>query len=198
MIFMKSSVSLAFLLSLLVLFGFSCQESATTDVSQPEPTPQTESMFAADGSSDENLEGDMIDHQHEEGHVHEKMTEPAPTTPPPAKPASPKTNDPAPSDPMPVPAPAKKTVTFNMTAKQWAFEPSKITVSQGDDVVINIKSVDVHHSFVINAYGIDVDLEPNEPQTIRFTADKKGTFSFFCDVFCGAGHSDMVGTMVVE
>ena len=129
----------------------------------------------------------------------EEQPEPTPTHPAPTTPVAPtKPTPPVPTEPQPAPTPVKKTVTFNLTAKQWAFEPSKMTVSQGDDVVINIKSVDVHHSFVINAYDVDVDLEPNKAQTVRFTADKKGTFTFFCDVFCGAGHSDMVGTLVVE
>jgi cytochrome c oxidase subunit 2 len=28
--------------------------------------------------------------------------------------------------------------------------------------------------------------------------DKAGNFAFFCDVFCGDGHEDMDGTLVIE
>ena len=34
--------------------------------------------------------------------------------------------------------------------------------------------------------------------TLRFTADKAGRFDFLCDVFCGDGHEDMSGTLIVD
>jgi len=33
---------------------------------------------------------------------------------------------------------------------------------------------------------------------VTITPDKPGTFVFFCDVFCGDGHEEMAGTLVVE
>jgi cytochrome c oxidase subunit II len=33
--------------------------------------------------------------------------------------------------------------------------------------------------------------------TLRLTPDKTGTFTFACDVFCGSGHEDMTGTLIV-
>jgi cytochrome c oxidase subunit II len=33
--------------------------------------------------------------------------------------------------------------------------------------------------------------------TVRLTLDKAGSFVFLCDVFCGSGHEDMSGTLVV-
>jgi hypothetical protein len=44
-----------------------------------------------------------------------------------------------------------------------------------------------------------------EPRAVKisakrfsFTPDKEGTFPFHCDVFCGDGHEDMTGMLVVE
>jgi cytochrome c oxidase subunit 2 len=87
---------------------------------------------------------------------------------------------------------------FDMTAKQWEFDPPTITVSQGDLVRLNISSIDVSHGFAIPEFGVNQRLEPNNTATVEFSADKKGTFRFFCSVICGAGHSDMSGTLVVE
>jgi cytochrome c oxidase subunit 2 len=32
---------------------------------------------------------------------------------------------------------------------------------------------------------------------LQRTPDKTGTFTFLCDVFCGSGHEDMSGTLIV-
>ena len=87
---------------------------------------------------------------------------------------------------------------FTMTAKQFTFEPATITVKQGDRVRIKIKSVDVAHSIAIPDFNINVDLAPDKEETVEFVADKPGTYTFFCSVFCGAGHPDMKGKLVVQ
>ena len=89
-------------------------------------------------------------------------------------------------------------VEFNMIAKQWEFDPGTITVSRGDKVILHIKSVDVTHGFALPDFGISQILEPGKEVTIEFIADKKGTFTFFCNVPCGSGHLSMRGTLVVE
>ena len=39
---------------------------------------------------------------------------------------------------------------------------------------------------------------PGQETRVDLTPDKVGTFSFHCDVFCGDGHEDMEGTLIVE
>ena len=87
---------------------------------------------------------------------------------------------------------------FTMTAKNWEFDPSTITVNRGDTVKLTIKSADVEHSFSLPDYKINVDLQPGSEKTVEFTADKKGEFTFRCAVYCGAGHREMVGTLIVN
>ncbi|HIH39870.1 TPA: cytochrome C oxidase subunit II [Candidatus Woesearchaeota archaeon] len=87
---------------------------------------------------------------------------------------------------------------FTMTAKNWEFEPSTITVNQGDAVKLTVKSVDVEHSFALPDYSINVNLQPGVEETIEFVADKKGEFTFKCSVYCGAGHREMKGTLIVK
>lgn len=89
-------------------------------------------------------------------------------------------------------------VEIDMTAKQWEFEPGIIGVKQGDKVKLHIKSIDVTHGFALPDFGVSQRLEPGKEVTVEFTADKKGTYTFFCNVACGAGHRDMKGTLVVE
>ena len=87
---------------------------------------------------------------------------------------------------------------FSITAKQWQFSPDTIEVNEGDTVILNIKSIDVSHGIAIPNFGIDEFLSPGNEVRIEFIANKKGTFSFFCSVSCGVGHSGMRGKIIVN
>ena len=87
---------------------------------------------------------------------------------------------------------------FSMTAKQFEFTPNSIEVNQGDKVKIKIKSVDVEHGIAIPEFGVSKTFTPGEEVTVEFIADKKGEYTFFCNVFCGQGHRQMRGTLIVR
>ena len=87
---------------------------------------------------------------------------------------------------------------FTMIAKQWKFIPNTITVSEGDLVKLAITSIDVAHGLYLPTFGVDEYLSPGNTVNLEFVANKKGTFSFFCNVSCGAGHSTMRGKIIVE
>lgn len=93
---------------------------------------------------------------------------------------------------------AAQTVVKEISAKQWEFQPPTITVGEGDNVTLNITSQDVTHGFSIPDFNVNATLKPGEKTVVKFKASKKGTFTFACSVVCGAGHSRMKGTLVVE
>ena len=104
-----------------------------------------------------------------------------------------------PTETTPLENPSSQEVReINITAKQWSFEPETIRVKKGEMVRLNIKSLDVTHGFALPALGISEVLEPGKTTTVEFQATREGTYSFFCNVFCGAGHSSMRGTLIVE
>ena len=86
---------------------------------------------------------------------------------------------------------------IHITAKKFEFAPETITLKKGDPVVLVISSQDRKHGFNLRAFGIRADVNPGGTAQIRFTPDKTGKFTFSCDVFCGEGHEDMTGTIVV-
>jgi hypothetical protein len=97
------------------------------------------------------------------------------------------------------------TVTVNMTAQSFDFTPSKITVNQGDTLVINLSvpSNDPSkkgHGILMETYitdGVNVMKGQTTPITIQATQD--GTFVWGCNVSdCGDGHSNMIGTLTVK
>ena len=87
---------------------------------------------------------------------------------------------------------------FTMTAKNYEFDPSVITVKKGEKVRLFITATDRDHGIKIQGYDIDQVLKKGSTATIEFTADKAGTFEFKCSVYCGMGHRRMKGKLVVE
>ena len=86
---------------------------------------------------------------------------------------------------------------IQLTAKKFEFTPDTITLKKGEPVVLVVSSEDRKHGFNLRAFGIRADVAPGGTARIRFTPDKTGKFTFSCDVFCGEGHEDMTGTIVV-
>ena len=86
---------------------------------------------------------------------------------------------------------------IHITAKKFEFTPDTVTLKKGEPVVLMFSSQDRKHGFNLRAFGIRADVNPGGTAQIRFTPDKTGKFTFSCDVFCGEGHEDMTGTIVV-
>ncbi len=87
---------------------------------------------------------------------------------------------------------------FDVIAKQFEFVPGVITVNQGDLVRLKVKSIDVPHGIGITEFGVNEGLPTNVERVVEFIADKKGTFTIFCTVYCGDGHGDMKGKLIVQ
>lgn len=103
------------------------------------------------------------------------------------------------------------TVRISMTTFNWGFnttnipnfqpgmiyESPTITVHKGQHVVIELHTLDITHGFAIDEYDIRVYIPHGETVTVSFTADKVGTFTYYCEVFCGVGHPHMHGVFQV-
>ena len=91
--------------------------------------------------------------------------------------------------------PAERVI--HISAKKFEFSPDSIGLKKGEPVVFEISSEDRKHGFNLRAFGIRSDVLPGKVSRVRFTPDKTGKFTFSCDVFCGEGHEEMTGTVVV-
>ena len=89
-------------------------------------------------------------------------------------------------------------VDIAVTANKFSFDPDPIRVKKGDRVRLHITSLDVAHGFMLPDFGINEPINPGETTNVEFVADKAGTFTFRCSVFCGSGHQQMTGTLIVE
>jgi cytochrome c oxidase subunit II len=86
---------------------------------------------------------------------------------------------------------------IRITASTFEFKPSEIILKKGVPVTLELISPDRHHGLKIAAFHFRADIQPGVVEKIRFVPDKVGTFTFYCDVFCGDGHEDMSGTLRV-
>lgn len=87
-----------------------------------------------------------------------------------------------------------ETKSFTIKATNWAFEPAEIRVNKGDTVEIKLVNEEGFHDILIKDYNVSI----KDNETVTFTADKAGEFEFICNIFCGAGHDDMIGKLIVE
>lgn len=87
-----------------------------------------------------------------------------------------------------------------VSAERFHFIPSRIRVKRGTLLEIELSSQDTFHGFRIPKAGIDVTI-PGRGQgkiKIRFRSRKAGKYPFECSRPCGAGHTMMRGTIIVE
>jgi len=85
-----------------------------------------------------------------------------------------------------------------MTVKRFEYSPREIRLKKGVPVVFEITSLDVPHGFNLPDFGVRADVVPGKPARVRVLPDKTGIFTFRCDVFCGSGHEELDGTIVVS
>jgi cytochrome c oxidase subunit 2 len=66
------------------------------------------------------------------------------------------------------------------------------------NVILQISSKDVIHSFSLGAMRIGQDAIPGLQVPIWFKPVKKGTYEIVCGQLCGSGHYSMKASMIVE
>jgi cytochrome c oxidase subunit 2 len=97
-----------------------------------------------------------------------------------------------------VTAQVPKEQVIQIRAKRFEYEPSTLRVKVNTPVVLEITSLDRKHGFEVPAFNLRAEIKPGEITRIRFVPDKVGTFPFHCNVFCGDGHEDMSGEIIVS
>ena len=99
-------------------------------------------------------------------------------------------------------AAAPEPKTFEVIARRFAFEPATIEVTEGDHVRLIVRSADGPHGVEIKQFKVKKAVpraKPGDsPITIEFVASTPGTFPILCSEYCGSGHKDMTGTLVVQ
>ena len=86
---------------------------------------------------------------------------------------------------------------IRIAAKKFDYTPNHITLKKGVPIVLEFTSTDVLMGFSAPDLGVRGDIIPGKLARVRIVPGKTGTFTFFCDIFCGSGHEDMTGSITV-
>ena len=92
-------------------------------------------------------------------------------------------------------APTKRVIA--VTADNWLFSPSLITVKKGEVVELAITGAGGTHGFTEPELGINVPISVGETKTVTVPTANIGTFAGLCSIPCGSGHSNMKVTIIV-
>jgi cytochrome c oxidase subunit II len=85
----------------------------------------------------------------------------------------------------------------SMLAMKFDYLPDTITVKRGKPVVLELSTLDRAHGFDVPDLGLRTIIAVGAPTLLRFTPEKAGSFNLHCDNFCGDGHEEMAGRIIV-
>jgi len=86
---------------------------------------------------------------------------------------------------------------INVVAKRFGFEPARVEVTEGERVRLIVSSGDGVHGVEIKKFKINKKVPRGGEVTIEFVATAAGQFPILCSEYCGDGHEDMKGMLVV-
>ena len=87
---------------------------------------------------------------------------------------------------------------IHVTAERFKFTPAVIQLKVGEPVVLELTSLDRKHGFAVPDLKIDETIEAGKTLRVRVMPDKPATYDFHCSIFCGSGHEEMTGQIVVS
>ncbi len=84
------------------------------------------------------------------------------------------------------------------SGSNFKFDPATMAVNKGDHVTITFKNSGGTHDFRIDEFGVATKmLQSNQEETVSFTADKAGSFEYYCS-FGSHRQMGMKGTLTVK
>ncbi len=96
---------------------------------------------------------------------------------------------------------------IDVAADMSGFDVKLVRVKLGEPVTLRLTSLDnSHHTdgggkhqWAVDELGVNVIAQPESSNTVTFTPDKPGTYTYYCDICCGGrANPTMQGTLVVE
>lgn len=81
-----------------------------------------------------------------------------------------------------------------ITASNWKFDKDEYKIKAGETVNLKLESVEGMHGITISK----TDYKIKTGGSTAVTITEPGTYDMICSVPCGAGHTKMKTTLVVE
>ena len=77
-------------------------------------------------------------------------------------------------------------------ARRYQFQPSQITLKQGETVRLLFIADDAPHGITVKALGLDFELPRHKAREKVLTPPTVGDFAGECSRYCGNGHDRMI------
>jgi plastocyanin len=96
---------------------------------------------------------------------------------------------------------------IDIAADMAGFDRQEIRVKVGEPVTLRLTSLDNQfhtdgggkHQWAVEEFDVSVIAQPLSVNTVTFTPDQPGTYTYYCDICCGGrANPSMQGTLVVE
>ena len=96
---------------------------------------------------------------------------------------------------------------IEVAADMSGFDQKEIRVKVGQPVTVRLTSLDNEHhtdgggkhQWAIEELGVDIIAQPESSNSMTFTPDKPGTYTYYCDICCGGkANPTMSGQLIVE
>ncbi|MFC4099539.1 cupredoxin domain-containing protein [Paenibacillus xanthanilyticus] len=90
--------------------------------------------------------------------------------------------------------PATAASEIVIKASNWEFDQAEYKIKKGEATKISVETKSGIHGIEIQDLGVKIQAGDDKVVTIN----EPGTYTFFCNIQCGGGHSKMKSTIVVE
>lgn len=88
---------------------------------------------------------------------------------------------------------------IEIVARRFAFEPARVEAAVGEHLRLVVRSADGVHGIEIGAFKVKREIPRGaKGVVVDFTASKAGEFPILCSEYCGNGHDEMTGLLVVS
>lgn len=84
-----------------------------------------------------------------------------------------------------------------LVARQFAWFPT-LKLRSGETYRLHVSSADVQHGFSLLPMNMNFQVVPGYDHVITMKPQAPGTYPIVCNEFCGIGHQNMVGKIIVE
>lgn len=85
-----------------------------------------------------------------------------------------------------------------VVARAFHFEPAVLRLPLNVPVTLHVTSADVMHGLYLERTNVNLNIIPGQVSTTTFTLRHPGDHAVICHEYCGTGHHQMLGRVVVE
>ena len=84
-----------------------------------------------------------------------------------------------------------------LQAQMWRWTPV-LELQEGQQYRLHLSSLDVTHGFSLLPINLNVQVLPGYDHVLTITPTASGEYTVVCNEFCGIGHHEMVGKIIVN